>query len=248
MKLDPGFSDELVDLVKTVSDQFPDEAERLLREDGQSLQVYLASEAFLEDLFSGDLAVDVGSDVFFLVLLYQLQRKINEEEHFQRDFLRHLRETSDRNWSRSTVKSFLDDEHLILYLVEMLDQFVDAEKLHNLPTQDDEQYHYVYEMIEACRDSEGSERYEIFLHIGNYSLYLTGVFPDYIRYRHERKNRPMDVDSYCDYGKTYYEKASKHRLARKKSMEPVLKKLARGYDLVRTSLELMFKRLVPASG
>ncbi|MFB6345539.1 MAG: hypothetical protein ABEK50_07190 [bacterium] len=77
---------------------------------------------------------------------------------------------------------------------------------------------------------------------------MTGVFPDYIRYRHERKNRPMDVDSYCDYGRTYYEKASKHRLARKKSMEPVLKKLARGYDLVRTSLELMFKRLVPAAG
>lgn len=248
MKLDPGFSDELVDLVKTVSDRFPDEAEDLLREDTQSLKVYLASEAFLEDLLTDNSPIDVGTDVFFLVLLYQLQRKINEDERFQRDFLHQLRDTSDRSWSKSTVETFLDDQHLIFYLVEMLDRFIDAEELYNLPTRDDGECRYVFEMIEASRDSNDSERYQIFCHIGNYSLYLTGVFPDYIRYRHERKNRPMDVDSYCDYGKAYYEKASKHRLAKKKSMEPVLRKLSRGYDLVRTSLELMFKRLVPASG
>ncbi|MFB6345540.1 MAG: hypothetical protein ABEK50_07195 [bacterium] len=153
MRLDPDFSDELVDLVKNVSNRFPDEAEKLLREDDQSLQVYLASDAFLEDLLADNSPIDVGSDVFFLVLLYQLQRKINQDQHFQRDFLHHLRETSDQSWSRSSVKSFLDDEGLILYLVEMLDQFIDTEELYNLPTQDDEDYRYVYEMIEACRDS-----------------------------------------------------------------------------------------------
>lgn len=248
MKLDPGFSDELIELVKDVSDRLPEEAEELLREDTESLKVYLASEAFLDDLHSGQLPIAVGTDVFFLVLLFQLQRKINEDERFQRDFLHQLRSTSDKSWSKSSVKSFLDDQHLIFYLVKMLDRFVDAEELYNLPNRDDDDYRYVFEMIEASRESNDSERYQIFCHIGNYSLYLTGVFPDYIRYRHERKNRPMDVNSYCNYGKTYYEKAAKHRLARKQSLEPVLKKLSRGYDLVRTSLELMFKRLVPASG
>lgn len=248
MELDPDFRDELVDLVKSVSDTFSEDAEELLREDQQSLRRYLGSEAFLEDLLARESAVTLPTDYFFFILFHQLHRKFHDDEEFHRDFKEALASRSDRSWGESSIREFLEDERLLFYLVNMLGDFVETERVHQVPSLDDREFHYVFEMIEASRTSTDSQSYRIFCHIGNYSLYLTGVFPDWIRYRHERKNRPMDVDDYSDFGKTYFNKASKHRLARKQHMEPVLKKLSDGYDLVRTSLEMLFKRVLPASG
>lgn len=248
MQLDPDFRDDLVDLVKSVSDTFSEDAEDLLREDQRSLRQYLGSEAFLEDLLAEELAIDLPTDYFFFILFHQLYRKFQDEETFEQDFKEALNSRSNQTWETSSIRQFLEDERLLFYLVNMLGDFVETEQVHQIPSLDDREFHYVFEMIEASRTSTDSQSYRIFCHIGNYSLYLTGVFPDWIRYRHERKNRPMDVNDYSDFGKTYFNKASKHRLARKQRMEPVLKKLSEGYDLVRTSLEMLFKRVLPASG
>lgn len=246
MKLTPEFSDQLVDLVKNVSDDLPEDAENLLSEDPSSLREYLGSEPFLNDLRSYSSHLRLGTDVFFFILFHQLRRKFREEEQFRIDFKNSLSETTDRNWKQSTIQSFLADQQLTIYLVNMLDDFIDTRNVHSMPTSEDKEYHYVFEMIEASQNSSDTEAYRIFCHIGNYSLYLTGIFPDWIRYRHERKNRPMKVDDYSDYGKTYFKRASNHRLAKEKHMKPVLKKLSQGFDLVRTGLELLFKRIVPA--
>lgn len=246
MKMDPGLSDELVDLVKNVSDSIPDKGENLLREDTESLRRYIGSQAFLDELMNEDSTLEIDSEIFFLILFHQLRRKFHDDKDFREDFVLSAESTSDTSWDEETIRSYLNDDELTIYLVSMLDKFVDAERVHQIPSFDDEEFHYVFEMIEASQKSSDTESYQIFCHIGNYSLYLTGIFPDWIRYRHERKNRPMDVNDYSDYGKTYFKKAARHRLAKKKKMEPVLKKLSRGYDLARAGLELLFKRLVPS--
>lgn len=248
MQLDPDFRDDLVDLIKTVSDSFSEDAENLLREDQRSLREYLGSEAFLEDLLAEPSAIDLPTDYFFFILFHQLYRKFQDEEIFRNDFKETLDGRTEQNWEVASIRRFLRDERLLFYLVNMLGDFVETDQVHQIPSLDDREFHYVFEMIEASQDSTDSQSYRIFCHIGNYSLYLTGVFPDWIRYRHERKNRPMNVDDYSDFGRTYFNKASKHRLARKRRMEPVLKKLSEGYDLVRTTLEMLFKRVLPASG
>jgi hypothetical protein len=246
LTLDDGFQDDLVDLVKTVSASLSTEAEELLREDPDSLLRYIGSSAFLDDLLGLEVSIELGTDAFFFVLLHQLKRKFREDEPFRREFQDSLSSSSDHAWDDASIRRYLNDQQVIIYLVNMLDDFVKTERVHSPPSVDDEEFHYVFEMIEASQSSSESERYRIFCHIGNYSLYLTGMFPDWIRYRHEHKNRPMDIEDYSDYGKTYFNKASKHRLARERHMEPVLKKLSKGYHLVRTSLEFLFKRIVPA--
>jgi hypothetical protein len=245
MVFQADFYDDLIDLAKTVSESFSEEAEELLREDPQSLRRYVGSQAFLDDLLSYDPPLDLRTEVFFFVLLYQLRRKFRRDEDFRQEFRESFLSTSDRSWSPESVERFLDDGRLLHYLVDLLDTFVDSETVHTVPGMEDQEFRYVFEMIEASQTSGERQSYRIFRHIGDYSLYLTGVFPDWIRYRHERKNRPMDVDDYSDFGRTYFNKASKHRLAREKRMEPVFKKLSEGYDLVRTSLEMLFKKVVP---
>jgi hypothetical protein len=235
--------DGMVDLIREVSDELPEEAEQLFEEDDGSLDRYVGSEAFLEDLMEAEQSIDVDVETFFAILFKQFHRKLTKDETFRDSYRNALEESPSTNWDLRKTRQFFKDEDLIRYLIKMLQGFLDAEKVHQLPVDDDEDYHYIVDMLDAAVDASDVEKFQIFCHIGNYSLYLTGIFPDWVRHRHRYKNRPMDIDSYRDYGKTYYERAAEHQVARKQDLRPVLVKLHSGYDLVRTTLNMMFDEL-----
>jgi hypothetical protein len=48
--------------------------------------------------------------------------------------------------------------------------------------------------------SEGERRFRVMVHLGNYALWLAGLFPDYIAARHLRKGGP-DVAYYDALGR-----------------------------------------------
>lgn len=243
---DLNWSEEMVETIQKVSDDLPRDAVDLFEEDSESLTVYLRSEAFLDDLLENDDPLSLDPKLLFFVLFEQFKRKIDENPDFQQEMASILKETGSDIWPTDRTFHFFEDEKLIDYLTDMLNTFVHTDQVYQLPGKGDDEYQYVFEMLEAAQDSSDTEAFQIFCHIGNYSLYLTGIFPEWIRYRHEYKNRPMDVESYRNYGKTFFDRASKHRLAKRNDLQPVLSKLSEGYDLVRSSIELIFTRILPA--
>jgi len=236
----------MLQFVREVSDELPAEAEALFREDPESLETYLASEAFLQDLLSRPDPLQVEPAYFFEVLFRQFRRRLAQDARFREAFYDTVRETSDESWEPARVRSFFEDRALIEYLVDLLSQFVRREDVYRLPTDRDREYRYVFEMLEASLDSNDRETFRIYCHVGNYSLYLTGLFPDWVRHRHRYRNRPLDVDSYRNYGRAFYGRAASHRQADSRQMRAVLTKLHRGYDLVRSSLSMIFRELIPA--
>lgn len=240
------WSDRMVHLIREVSDELPDEAEELFRDDDESLDRYLGSESFMEDLKGTEQPLDVDAETFFAILFKQFHRRLKEDEQFRADYRQVLENVPAPNWTLTKTRTFFEDEALIDYLVSMLKQFVKTEDVYQLPVDDDQEYRYIVDMLDVAVDANDAETFHIFCHIGNYSLYLTGVFPDWVQHRHEFKNRPMDMDSYRNYGKTYFERAAEHQMARKRDLRPVLTKLHSGYDLVRTTLNVMFSELTPA--
>lgn len=246
MESESPWADDMLQLVQEISDDLPPEAEALFRDDPESLEIYLGSEAFLEDLLAWPDPLNIEPETFFYILFRQFRRKLETHPSFQQRFRKLVSETAGDVDRSLGGPSFFEDRELIVYLVDLLRQFVRREDVYQLPTDPDREYRYVFEMLEASLDSNDHETFQIYRHVGNYSLYLTGLFPDWIRHRHRYKDRPMDVDSYRDYGKTFYERAANHRQAEDRQLRTVLNKLNRGYDLVRGSLELIFKELIPA--
>jgi hypothetical protein len=78
--------------------------------------------------------------------------------------------------------------------------------------------------------------------IGNYSLFLSGVFPARIRFRAERRGFP-DLTYYEGVGRTQYLAASDHRLAQRYAVAEVLSTLAERFQTTRRALNDIADRL-----
>lgn len=241
------WSDQLMKLIDSVSPEVLDQARDLFEDDPASLRNYVRSETFWDDLMEENGPVEADVDAFFFILFEQFRTRLSENDSFRREFSHSLHQLSDESWEIDRARNFLNDDALVHYLVDMLSEFVQTHNVYQLPIEgDDDEYRYIVDMLKTAVDSGRSETFQIYCHIGNYTLFLTGVFPEWIRYRHEYKNRPMNLDSYTNYGKTYYERAANHSLADRQQLRPVLKKLSMGYDPVRTMINFMFQRMLPA--
>ncbi len=236
---------KMINAVEKIDPDLSPEALELFRNDAESLRQFVGSRDFHEILLNRQDSLSLGFEEFFTVLMEQLLGRLRRDEEFRNYFLEVLARVSDRGWTYERTIEFLEDDDLLAYLVSTMIRFGDRKQVYSLPGEDRE-YRYIVDLIKLSVESSQSRSYRIYCHIGNYSLFLTGLFPGWIRHRHEVKNRPMDVESYCQYGRTYFGRAAEHDLAEKQRTRPVLRKLSRGYDLVRSSLIFVFRELLPA--
>lgn len=57
--------------------------------------------------------------------------------------------------------------------------------------------------------------------MGNYGLYLSGIFADALEYRHRYQRRPVSARYVADMGRTGYRDAAASRLARAYELDEV---------------------------
>lgn len=134
------------------------------------------------------------------------------------------------------------DHKVINYVANLLSLFVKTERLHRVQPHDQKTYEYLVEMMEEASRADKRRQFMIYSHIGNYSLYLSGVFPAWIQYRHRYKRRPVDEKFYIDFGRTYFDRASKHPLARSYQLEEVFLRLALLFEEYRHALNRLSKQ------
>jgi hypothetical protein len=97
-------------------------------------------------------------------------------------------------------------------------------------------------MLGALNKADDRTSFYIRVHMGNYSLFLSGVFPDRIRFRAEARGFP-DLKYYEELGKTQYRVASDHRLAHRYDLAGVLTTLAERFGATRLALNDISERL-----
>jgi hypothetical protein len=101
---------------------------------------------------------------------------------------------------------------------------------------------YFFEMLTALQTADDHTSFLIRAHIGNYSLFLAGVFPDRIRFRAEVRGSP-DLKYFDALGQSQYRMASDHRLAKRYEMADVLNTLAERFQTTRRALNDVAERL-----
>lgn len=139
-------------------------------------------------------------------------------------------------------KTDINDRQVADYVAEVLADFSDARRSQCVLPGQVSSLDYFFEMISALQTADDRTSFLIRMHIGNYSLFLSGVFPDRIRFRAEVRGFP-DIKYYDQLGRTHYRMAGEHRLAQRYHMETVLMTLSERFQTTRRALNDLSDRL-----
>ena len=142
-------------------------------------------------------------------------------------------------WNHNRLMSLLEDTHVSNYIANMLAQFIESSKLFSMGDDEKKSHQYIVDMITGSLHSDNIEKFYIYCHIGNYTLFLTGMIPEYIKHRYEYKRRPVDEQYYVGFGKTYYGLASEHTNAKRNRLTSTLSQLSEGFEVVAQVLSFM---------
>jgi hypothetical protein len=129
----------------------------------------------------------------------------------------------------------IDDRDLSDYLAALLLDFGQRDRAWRLDWHDDQRHQYLVDILTDLEATEGDRRFRVMVHLGNYSLWLAGLFPDYIAARHLRKAGP-DVRYYDALGRRGFGMASDHALANRYGLGGVLRTAAERFPSVRSAL------------
>jgi len=131
-----------------------------------------------------------------------------------------------------------DDRDLADYLAAMLLEFGRRDRAWRIDWNDDHRHQYMVDILDDLSMSQGSRQFKVMVHMGNYALWLVGVFPDYIATRRLRKGGP-DVEYYQRLGQHGYHLASDHEFADRVGLGPILRSAAERFSQARQALNNM---------
>ena len=128
------------------------------------------------------------------------------------------------------------------YVASILSSFSTTRRARR-PISEDEPMDYLVDMLAAMQKADAQTRFMIRVHMGNHSLYMTGVFPGHVRYRSERKAAP-NIKYYEEVGSMNFKLASAHQIAQKNELSDIFAELAESFHTARMALNDMSERLI----
>ena len=130
----------------------------------------------------------------------------------------------------------LPNPHIADYLAALLVEFMEGGRAYRIARYDDKTYRYVVDLV-ADIESENSESRQFLLraHLGNFSLWISGLFPDYVIARVHRKGAP-GIDYYEDLGATGFRMASQCEIAGRYDLDRIYRDVANEFGVVRRAL------------
>jgi hypothetical protein len=149
---------------------------------------------------------------------------------------------------QALLEGGIDDENTSDYVASMLVSFGQAGRAYRISEADDTEFHYLTDMISELRSADGRRRFLLSVHMGDFALWMSGLFPDYLEARTRRKGAPP-ISYFEELGATGYRGASESLEAGELGMDSVLMGVANQFSAVRTALNRISDRhFWPGSG
>ncbi len=127
------------------------------------------------------------------------------------------------------------DRAIADYVAAVVEQFGVRDRAHRIADSDDERYETLVRLAEDLNDNDARRSFLVRTHLGNYALWLSGLFPDYIEHRRWRRGGP-DLDYYEEMGRRGFQLAADHRLAEQHGMAPLFAAAAQRFGVLRGAL------------
>jgi hypothetical protein len=129
----------------------------------------------------------------------------------------------------------VDDAELADYIAALLLAFGQRDRAWRVDWNDDHRHRYLVDILADLAASDGDRRFRVMAHLGNYALWLAGVFPDYVAARQLRRGGP-GLSYYDGLGRRGFALAADHALADRLGLEGVFRAAADRFGVVREAL------------
>ena len=120
------------------------------------------------------------------------------------------------------------------YLASLLETFSQTVRLRSPANGHTGPIQYVSDMLIALRNASPEQSFLIRAHVGNYALFITGIFRETVQHRSQRG--APDVSYYEDLGRSNFRMAAGHQVARSCALNDVFATLADGFRDIRLAL------------
>ncbi len=137
----------------------------------------------------------------------------------------------------------ITDVQVADYVAELLSVFAKASHLRDPLGRGKGSLDYVVDILAAMDTVDDRGKFVLRAHLANFTLFLSGVFPDWIERRRQRKAAPA-LSYYEEMGRASYRAAAHHRLARTYDLDGVFGTLSDTFHETRCALNEMRVRLL----
>ncbi|HEY4283373.1 MAG TPA: hypothetical protein VGM62_09940 [Chthoniobacterales bacterium] len=136
----------------------------------------------------------------------------------------------------------IQDRKLSDYIGSLLETFSRASLLKNPHAAGESVHQYICDMLIALQRLTSDEAFLLRAHVGNYSLFVSGIFHENTQRRSLRGG--PNVRFYEEIGRTNYQLVSSHATARRCELDDVFEKLADLFHDVRLALNRLSDQLL----
>jgi len=181
--------------------------------DDAARDAVLDSPRLVESLFADGAPLTISPQLYFYILLRHV-----------------LKETA------------LADRDVSDYLASLLETFSQTARMRSPADGHTSPIQYVSDMLIALRTASPAQSFLIRAHVGNYSLFITGIFHETVQRRSQRG--APDLGYYEDLGRSNFHLAAGHQVARTCALSEVFEKLAAGFREIRLALNHLSDSLI----
>ena len=136
-----------------------------------------------------------------------------------------------------------DDRRLADYVAAVLMHFGMRDNAYRVSASDDQLYDSLAALLADVDDPDGRRSFLVRTHLGDYALWLSGLFPDYIEHRRWRRGGP-DLDYYEEMGRRGFALASRHRLASQHGLNALFATASDRFAVLRLALNRVSDRFL----
>lgn len=133
------------------------------------------------------------------------------------------------------VRAGLDEVRLADYCAALLFEFGMRDRAYRIQPHDDATYRHLADIVAGLTGPDPRRRFLLQAHLGNFSLWLAGIFPDFVTARRERRGGP-DFDYYESLGARGFRMASDDALAHELDMADIYAQAATDFATIRVAL------------
>lgn len=136
-----------------------------------------------------------------------------------------------------------NDRVLADYVASILLHFGLHQRAERIAASDDERYDTLAELSAVTESGDAQRSFLGRAHLGNYALWLSGLFPDRIEHRRWRRGGP-DLDYYEEMGRRGFALAAEHRLASQHGLTALFSSASERFPVLRLALNHVSDRFL----
>lgn len=141
------------------------------------------------------------------------------------------------------LNSDLDDRNLADYVASLLVAFTREDRQKKLLPEIDGPLHYLVDIITEIEKADYYHRFFLYTHLGNQTLFLSGLFPHFIKQREQRRAAP-GIRYYESMGRSHFKAARNHPLAKEFGMQDLYDGLYQSFHHTRKALNALSETLL----